>query len=855
MLLTETVLRDLRYGLRMMARNAGTTSITVLVLALGIGVATAAFTGFKAMVARQIDARNPAEMVNVALKRDDGAPQSNFSYPDYEAFRDSLTCFNGLIAYRPAQLIYSEAGGRKRSRAPLSGSALGRLGLLRQDIGSAELAMVFVVSQNYFSVLGVKMLEGRSFESIGSAELSSNPPVLISENYWQKRFGGARGVIGKTIYLNGAAVTIAGITPHNFAGTGMGAPAFWLPVSAEPLVHADMQWLRDRENQSYNLVGRLASGVSMSQAQAQMDPIAEHLRSLHNPRSEWAKPGRVLVWPGSPFPLPLKEYGGLTTAILLIMAATAMVLLVACANVGSLQLARARSRQNELRTRMSLGASRLRLMRQLVTESALVGSLAGAVALPFTWAILKGAVMMMANAVPGEYGGLVFDVTPDLEIFAFVLTVSLIAGLLSGFVPAIEISASRLTSSASGGTEPIGGRRLQDALVAAQVALSLVLMVAGSMAIRSSISTLAIQTGYDGKQVFALDVLFPETMKYSAERKRHLIGELRARLAGLPGVAAVTNSRPPADAGLRTPAAAIDGDPSRGRNVQANLHYAYVEPNFFETLSIPIILGRTLPQQTERAVVVSESAAQELWPGQSPIGRLLRLGPTDERPHRLSELVAGGAAYQVVGVARDTRAAEFHGDSKRVYLPMPPERVPFYPTLIRTRSEPASVISGLDPVLSSIDPDMMASCYTLEEMQRESPPFMVAALAALIASSIGMVGLLLALIGIYGTVSYIVVLRTREVGIRMAIGAQKSDVLGLILRESARPIFAGLIAGNLLAGGASYLARGLLYGLNGLDGISLAGVSLLFLIIGLVASCPPARRATRVDPLVALRYE
>jgi hypothetical protein len=345
MIMLETVLYDLRYGLRMMSRNAGTTSVTVLVLALGIGVSTAAFTGFKAMVARSLDAQAPAEMVNLTLKRDTGAPQSSFSYPDYVAFRDSLTCFNGVIAYRPAQLIDSELGGRKRSRAPMAGSALGHMGLLRQGVGSAEFATVFVVSENYFSVLGVKMLKGRSFESMEVAELSSNPPVLISENYWRERFGGERTIIGKTIYLNGVAATVAGITPHDFAGTGMGAPAFWLPISAEPLVHGSVQWLKDRENQQYRLFGRLASGVSMSRAQAQVNPIAEYLRSQHNPRSEWAKPATVLVWPGSPFPLPLKEYGGgLTLAILLIMAAAGMVLVVACANVGSLQLARARFR-------------------------------------------------------------------------------------------------------------------------------------------------------------------------------------------------------------------------------------------------------------------------------------------------------------------------------------------------------------------------------------------------------------------------------------------------------------------------------------------------------------------------------
>jgi hypothetical protein len=359
------------------------------------------------------------------------------------------------------------------------------------------------------------MLQGRSFELFGSAELASHPAVLISENYWRKRFGGDPAIVGKTIYLNGAAVTICGITPHDCAGTGVGAPAFWLPMSAEAAIHADGQWLRDRENQRYRLFRRLAAGASMSQAQAEMNPLAEHLRALHDPRSEWSKPATALVWPGSPFPLPLKEYGGLTLFVSLVMAAAAMVLVVACANVGSLQLARARSREHELRTRMSLGASRGRVIRQLVTESALVGILAGAVAL-FTWALLKGAVAAMANAVPGEYGGLVFDVTPDLAIFAFVSAVSVIAGMMSGLVPAMQSSRAKLSSSIGRGTATARSRWLQDMLVAAQVALSLVLMISGSVAIRSSIRAVAIDTGYEAKRVFALDGQFPETLRYAA---------------------------------------------------------------------------------------------------------------------------------------------------------------------------------------------------------------------------------------------------------------------------------------------------------------------------------------------------
>ena len=843
----------------MLARHAGATVVTVLALALGIAVNTAVFTAYKAMVARPLDARAPAEMVNLALSRDSGATEYSFSYPDYEAYRDSLHSFSGLIAFRPARVTLSNAGGMISQRASAAASALGKVVLPRSGVSNAEFASVFVVSENYFQVLGVKALQGRTFESMSIPELAATPSVLISENYWQRRFAGDPAILGKTIYLNGLAVKIVGITPHDFVGTGVGAPAFWLPVRMEPLIHDNDQWLRDRENQRYRLFGRLAPGVGIGQAQAEMSPIADHLRTLHDPHSESAKPASALVWPGSPFPLPLKQYGGLTLAILLIMAAAGMVLAVACANVGSMQLARVRSRENELRTRMSLGAGRLRVIRQLVTESGLVGLLAGVLALLFSWTFLKVAVSLIANGLPVEYGTLVFDVTPDPGIFAFVSAVSLVAGMLSGLAPAMESSRSALSSTMRGSTSSIRSRRLQDALVAAQVALSLVLMIAGSMAIRSSINALTMETGYESKHVLDLEFQFPETSKYDAARMFALVQDLRTRLAALPGVAAVTSARPPGDIPFRTAAASANGETSSARNVQSILSYGYVQANYFQTLDIPLILGRSFQLQAgqpEYSVILSESAARQLWPGQNPVGRSLRLGPTDERFHNQGELVADGPAWQVIGVARDTRGAAFDAsDTRRVYLPLAADRLQSYPILIRTRSDPAQVMRAIDSLVASIDPSMMATFSTLEEMLRQSAPFIVSVLAAAVACTVGLLGLLLALMGIYGTISYIVVLRTREVGIRMAIGAQKRDVLGLILRESARPVLAGLIAGILLGVGTSYPARGLLYGLNGVDAISVAGVSLLFLAIALLASYPPARRALRVDPMVALRYE
>ncbi|MDQ2712205.1 MAG: ABC transporter permease [Acidobacteriota bacterium] len=378
MILPGTVVQDLRYAVRMLKRNAGFTAAAVLALALGIGVNTAVFTAYKAMVARSLDARDPGEMVNFALIRGSGPADFTFSYPDYEAYRDSAHSFSGLIAFNPEHMRLSDAGGIVSQRASAAGSVVGRLGLLPSGTSNAEFAFVFVVSENYFKVLGVAALRGRSFESIGIPELVASPSVLISENYWQKRFAGDPAVLGKTIRLNGAALTVVGITPHDFVGTSVAAPDFWLPLSLEPLVHADDHWLRDRENQRYRLFGRLASSARIAQAQAEMALLADRLRSLHDPHADSAKAATALVWPGSPFPLPLKAYPGLKLAILLIMGAVGMVLVVACSNVASLQLARARSRQNELHTRLSLGASRLRIIRQLLTESALIGWLASA---------------------------------------------------------------------------------------------------------------------------------------------------------------------------------------------------------------------------------------------------------------------------------------------------------------------------------------------------------------------------------------------------------------------------------------------------------------------------------------------
>jgi predicted permease len=859
----QTVLQDLRYGLRMLSRNIGFTVVAVLALALGIGVNTAAFTAYKAFFDRPLDAHDSKRMVNIALIPHSGAIEAFFSYPDYEAYRDQLHSFSGVIAHAAniELLPISGAGDSVNQRDAATGTMMGKMGLLPTGASNKEFAETMVVSENYFSVLGVAPMRGRSFEAMSPAELTATPSALISENYWQRRFGGDPAFLGKTIRLNGVAFTIIGITPRDFTGTTVLVPDFWLPLRLEPLLHADDHSLRDRNTSCCRIFGRLAPGVRIDEAQAEVNLAANRLSALHDPLTNWGKPVTALLWPGSPFPLPLdgEQFRKIRYAILLIMLAVGMVLVIACANVASLQLARAASRQSELAMRLSLGASRMRIVRQLLTESALLGLLAGTVGLMSSWLLTKGVAMMAAKALPAEYGTAIFRVTPDLGTFAYAFVLSMVASLLFGLAPALESSRSALAAALKGsqGTPSGRSRRLRDLFISAQVAVALALMISGSMLIHSSLHALKVDTGYETKRLLSLDLKFPEGPQYTSQRRNILVQQLRARLAALPGVAAITSASAPALPGRRA-VVSLNGELPSAQNMRATLNYSYVQANYFDTVCIPILSGHTFQSQSDRSgatVILSESAAQQLWPGQNPLGRSLRLGTGGQYQNK-SVLLPDGPVYQVIGVAHDTHVASLDSsDSEVIYVPMPEEQLQVYSILIRSQSDPKQLIAAINPVAESIDPGLIASSHTLEDLLHQSEAFILPSLAAAIATPVGFIGLFLASMGLYGTVSYIVVLRTREVGIRMALGAKRGDVLALMLRDVARPTLAGLAMGMILAVGASYLLRGVLNGLSTVDGVSFAGISLLFLAIALVAAWLPSRRAMCVDPVVALRCE
>lgn len=858
MIRLETVLQDVRYGARGLWRQAAFTMASVLALALGIGVNTAVFTAYKAFIARPLDAREPGRMVNVGWRLQSGAAVPQLSYPDYEASRDRLTSFSGVIAMAIEQLRLTGVEGFASPQHEESGSLVGRLGLLRPSLTSAEFASTFIVSENYFQVLGVPPIAGRAFDAFRASELAAAPVVLISENYWQRRFDRDPTIVGKTVTLNGTVFTIAGITPHDFVGTSVVVPDFWLPLSLDPLIHPERSWRQDRETPCCRVFARLAPGVTMMQAQAEATVLAAQLRTLHDPHADVSQGVTAEILPGSA--LPGRMAPRLQLTIILIMSAVGMVLVIACANVASLQLARATTRQQELGMRLSLGASRSRLIRQLLTESALIGLLAGAVALPFTWILMHIAVTRAAEALPVDFGTIVLNVNPDAGVFSYVLILSLAAGLLFGLAPAIDSSRHALFAIIrQTGTSPARSR-LRHALIAVQVAVSLALMIAGGLLVRSANRALSLDTGYADDRVIDLHLLFPQESSYTASRKAALVRELRTRLAAVPGVTAITSARAPDenDGGVRRAAVSLNGAQPTVDNRRAVLFYSWIQPNYFQTLGIPLTSGRgwqSAAGEPDRTVVLSESAARHLWPGENPIGRGLRLG-TDGQFHKAGDLLPDGPIWQVIAVAGDARGVTLDGsDSEQIYLPLPDDRLQAYPLLVRTSGNPKPVMRALDGLVTATDPNLVASMTTLQDLLHQTDPFLAASMCAAIASTVSLFGLLLASMGIYSTVSYMVVLRTHEVGIRMAIGAGRRDILTLMIRESTRPVIAGLLVGILLAAGIARLLRGVLYGLSTIDAIAFVGASLLFLTIALIATWFPSRRATRIDPLVALRYE
>lgn len=855
----ETVIQDLRYAWRMPRKNAGATAMAVLALSVGIGVNTAVFTAFNAVALRPIQAAHPQQLVNIHRTEPDDPSAERFSYPDYLYYRDHSQSFSGLIAATGDSLALRAAPAARRvTSLPGRISSLVGFQFPRQLSGSAEFVAGLFVPENYFLVLGISAVRGRTFLPGQEQDFRNHPAILLSYSFWQRRFSADPGLVGSTLNLNGVVCTVIGITPKDFMGTWVNVPDIWLPMASQPLVQQGFDLLRRPEVNCCRLNGRLKPGIALEQAQAEMSVLAEQLRAKHAAGLKNGGPFTILLTRGSPF--GWRPQPQVMATVMLIMGAVALVLLIACANVAGLQLARSAARQREIGIRLSLGAGRRRLVRQLLTESAMVAIIAGGLGLLFTWWTLRLLVVTVADSLPTEWGTLALQVDPDLRVFAYVLLISLAAGVLFGLAPALEASKPNLTSALKDEGASIGGgpgrSRLRDLLVGSQVAVCLFLLIAAGLLVRGSSRALRIDPGFETRHILGLDVEVPPGLGYSAAKAATLKRQIIERLSSLPGVRSVTAGHPPLTGGLRTASVSRDGQRLMVNGRGMAFYYRYAAPNYFDTLGIPIVEGRLFtPEEAEAktpVAIVSEATARRLWPGRDPLGQRFLL---DAIERFSGEVYPAALTVQLIGVAKDIRSVSLaQVDTSAVYLPKPPDQIGDS-VLVRTEGEPGASMVEVAREIQTIDSNLVVYAQPLGNLLTGNPAFVFSRLAAIFSTGIGLLGLLLASVGIFGMVSYAVVQRTHEVGVRMALGAGKGDVVRLIIRQSLRPVGSGVAVGLAAAAAASRILSALLFGLNSLDTISFVGVPAFLLAVALLASYLPARRAAPVDPMVALRYE
>jgi len=832
----EELGQDLGYALRTFRRSPTFTLVAALSLALGIGANTAIFSLINALLLRELPVRDPAGLVAVGdptrvSSLSQGSVRTDlFSFPLYEQVRGRNRVFTDVFASgRTGQLInigIEPSGSQKES-------ARGRL-----------------VSGNYFAVLGVSPILGRVFTAEEDRAPGAAPYLVISHGWWQRRFAGDPRVIGRTITLNRHPFTIIGVAPPEFFGDIVGVSTdLWIPLSMQPQVNPGRMFL-DRWDTSWLLMmGRLKPGVSLAQARAEMNVlvpriIAEQANAQGDQLSVPDEP-RIDVTPGAAgFSRLRQEF---SQPLFTLMAIVALVLLVACANVANLLLERAMARQKEIALRLAVGAGRARLIRQLLTESLLLAVLGGLLGLLF--AFWSGKALLSLVGATGA-----IDLVPDLPVLAFTAGVALVTALLFGLAPALRATRVELAPTLKESTRSVAGDRsgapLGKLLVVAQFAMSLLLVLGAGLFVRTLQNLQRVDLGYAREGLLLMNV-DPVAAGYKGARLETLPRELVERLQALPGVSSVSYSENGIFSGTESATTIrIEGfkSPPEG---DPNLAFDRVGAGYFRTVGIPLLSGRDFELRDGpgalRVAVINEAMARQYFAGGDPLGkRLTLLGQPD-------------LDYEIVGVARDARDHDLRGAiPPRVYIPLSQSDDPGTVNVeVRTRTAAAAPSKMVEPIRQTIrawDPNLPLT--ELEPLTAKIDDSITnERIIAKLSTVFGLLALLLAAIGLYGIISYTVARRGNELGIRMALGAQRSGVLWMVLRETLLLAVAGIALGVPASLGAAYAVSSRLFGLTAADPLTLAAAIAVLLAVALVAGLIPGSRATRVDPVVVLRYE
>ena len=826
----DEMIQDIRFAVRMLRKSPGYTAVAVLALALGIGVNTAILSAVNGFVLRPLPVEKPDELMAPHWGRKvDGEVWGKFSYPNYEDLRDRNQTFSSLCAW-----IGASAGiSADESRAA-------------GDDERAEIVWGELVSSNYFDVMGVKPLLGRGFFPEENRTLNSHPVTVISHSLWQVRFKADAGIIGKTVYLNGQAFTVVGVMPESFLGSEFYLrKAFWAPLMMAQAFGRGVDWKTNRGAATVLLFGRLKPGVTMAQAESDLNQVVAGLAKLH-PRENADTKIQIVKEVDARYLDSTRalKYGGL-----LALFGAGLVLLLACANVANLMLARAAVRSKEIGIRLALGAGRGRIVRQLLTESVLLSLLGGALG---WWAAYPGAKVIQASFPRVPYP-VSFDFAPDAYVLKWMLAVSMLTGVLFGLVPALLASRTDLVAVIKGGAaKPSRHRRWnpRGALVVAQVTISIIVLICAGLFVRSLRQAVNTDPGFKTENMVTM-MMNPSLLGYDQDGSRRFFRELQRRLESQPGIraAALVNEMPLMVQHVPRGPIVMEGETNPPPNQGVNVDCSMVTPKYFDAMQTPLVRGRDFTDRDDAAaspvVIVNQEFARRFYGGEEQaMGKRFRF----EQDTPLME---------IIGVAKDGRYNTLY-ETRQLHLFLPVQQHAHTAmTLIISAQSKAALPAAVEYArreIAHLDSRLPTYGVMLAE-DNLSLAYLGPRVAAGMATTFGVLALVLATLGLYSVMTYVVSQRTQEIGIRMALGASLRDVLTLILRQGMRMALLGIALG---LAGAFALARALsslLLGIGATDPLTFVGVTALLVTVALLACYLPARRAARVDPLVALRQD